>query len=173
MSDRFAAQITVGGTIKRSLVEELCGVISQSGAGPDWEGGCEPQNEADLLELVGENGTMVLHDCQACYGQFDDLEQFLEEHEIPFDRHSEAKYEYDGELVKYRPGHGCDVFEATQDGRVCVKVAEVEDIVRRLDSVETLGKRELLRLVEEVRDDLRGVMAMDVPPVPPFVIVEG
>jgi hypothetical protein len=36
-----------------------------------------------------------------------------------------------------------------------------------------MRKDQLLAVAESVRDDLRSLMAMDVPPVPRFEIVEG
>jgi hypothetical protein len=174
MSDRFAAQITIGGTIPRSLVEGLCNEISASGGSTDWgETNCEPSDERSLLNLRGENGTITLYDSEARYGEFPELEAFLIDHGIPFDRLSEAKWEYDGEVVKFRPVHELYHLLATQDGETSITSEEIEEIAKRLDYVDGLSKRELLDLVVQVRDDLRSVMGMDVPPVPPLVIVEG
>lgn len=173
MSERFAGDITIGGAVPRSLVPEFCRVIADSGAGPDYEGGCEPSTEEELLQLVGEDGTLVLHDCQARYGEFPELEGFLVSHGIPFDRSSEAKYEYDGEIVKFRPGHGTYHMSATQEGEATISASEIEGIVKRLDEIEGMRKDQLLAVAESVRDDLRSLMAMDVPPVPRFETVEG
>ena len=119
MSDRFSADITIGGAVPRSLVAALCEAISDSGAGLDWEGGCDPGCAEDLLHLAeaeGARGTIRLHDCQASYGEFPELEAFLIANGIAFDRASEAKYEYDGEVLKFRPGHEPYHLLATQDG---------------------------------------------------------
>jgi|MudIll2142460700_1097286.scaffolds.fasta_scaffold67830_4 hypothetical protein len=174
MSDRFAAQITIGGDVPRSLVEGLCNEISASGGSRDWgETSCEPSSAEELLASRGEDGTITLYDSEARYGEFPELESFLTAHGIPFDRTSEAKWEYDGEIVKFRPGHELYHLLATQDGETSITSEEIEEIAKRLDDVEGLSKRALLDLVVQVRDDLRSVMAMDVPPVPPLVIVEG
>ena len=43
----------------------------------------------------------------------------------------------------------------------------------RLDGIERMRKDELLAAAEAVRDDLRSLLGIDVPPVPAFTIVEG
>jgi hypothetical protein len=55
----------------------------------------------------------------ARYGEFPDLEELLIDKGIPFDRNSEAKYEFEAEIRKYRPpvgkSGGCDVFLSTNN----------------------------------------------------------
>jgi hypothetical protein len=173
MSDRMPAVITIGGEVKRSLVDEFCAVLADSGAGLACEGGCAPKGEKDLLALVNERGALVLGGAEVAWGAFDHLERFLQRHGIPFDRHSEAKYERDGEIVKYRPATGIESFTATQDGSVCVTVAEIEDVLKRLDAIAEMPADHGVAEATAVRDDLRGIMAMGIPPVPPLSIVEG
>ncbi len=172
MSDRMPAQITIGGTIKRSLVEELCGQITESGAGPEWDGGVKVRDEAELRRLIGKDGTITLYDCEARYGEFETLEAFLREHEIPFDRHCDAKYEYDGMLVKYRPATGLHEYLATQDGEQTINGVEIDEVASQLDGIEQMPHEQLLAVAAQVRDELRSLVGTDVPDVPPLVIVE-
>jgi hypothetical protein len=95
----------------------------------------------ELIEELRQHDTDVLragHD-EARYGSFDDLEAFLVRHGIAFDRQSDAKYEHDGRLVRFRPGMGQPHQSlATQAG---VPVIEVEDL-RPIQEVLQQGDRE-------------------------------
>ena len=63
-----------------------------------------------------------LVDDQARWGEFPELEAFLERHDIPFDRFHEGKYDIDPGLRQFRPGVGCQDFHATTTGEVVVPI---------------------------------------------------
>ena len=83
---------------------------------------------------------MHLTDDQARWGRFEELEEFLEEHRIPYRRRSEAKYEYDAELVEYRP----------EMGTVCCPTNSTGEPLVRLESLVAVDKA-LARTVERLR----------------------
>ncbi len=104
MSDRYAAQITIGGEIQQKDLTGLFKAIADEGISTEWDGGpFQPQHEKEILCVLNEDGHLRLCDTQASDGRFPDLEQWLIAHRIPFTRASEAKYENDAVVVEYRP----------------------------------------------------------------------
>lgn len=104
MSDRYAAQITIGGEIQQKDLTGLFKAITDEGISTEWDGDpFEPQHEKEILCVLNKDGHLRLCDTQASDGRFPDLEQWLIAHCIPFTRASEAKYENDAVVVDYRP----------------------------------------------------------------------
>ena len=100
MADRMAAEVWIGGKFPRSLwgVSRFRPV---HGLGPEpveihFRGGHSGRPERD--------GLLHFADVEAAWGQFQELEGWLREHNLPFRRHSEAKYEYSPELGRVPAG---------------------------------------------------------------------
>lgn len=131
MSDRIPALIEIGGPIPRALVPKLLRRIKAEGLRWNW---CEEPVAAstpeELLTELKRHDSEVLSigDDQAAWGEFE-LEDFLMEHNITFDRRSDAKYEYDGLLVRFRPGmkEPAETL-ATQDGDPTIPLDELRPI---------------------------------------------
>ena len=138
MGDYFPGHISIGGAVPRKLAGKLCEAIKDSGASLDY--GCapfEPENADDLLAAAKTSGTLELMDDEATYGQFEELEAFLVKHKIPFDRHSDAKYEFDAERVVFRPGmKEPQIQPATNDDDVLVRADDVMDVVKGLEAAK-------------------------------------
>ncbi len=165
MSDRFPGLIEIGGPLSRGLVPELLARVQAKTLRWDW---CEDAVQATTPdELVDE---LRQHDCsvlsagddEACGGCFPDLEDFLVEHGIAFNRRSDAKYEYDGELVYFRPGmQEPGWIRATQDGEPVVLLDDLQNVrplLRQGDHQQALAK------LDELLDAI--------PPLPPLTIVD-
>lgn len=118
MSDRFAAEITIGGKIARTDFIKLFKVAEGEGLCLEWgDTGSMPDTPQELLEAVEPGEPLVLNDAEARYGMFEELEQFCFEHGIAYSRHSDARYEYDGEIAWWVPGKEQPrTTTATQDG---------------------------------------------------------
>ena len=100
MADRMAAEIWIGGTLRRSLLEEF----PISDLRLDWDNNCLASSaEADILAARDEDGLLHFADVEAAWGEFEELEGWLREHNLPFRRRSEGKYEHMPELVEFRP----------------------------------------------------------------------
>ena len=84
MAERMAAQIWIGGRLSANQVDELCGAIATEGVSLDWgDRRFCPSTPQDLLQArVEHHDSRVLWLCdgQASWGEFDDLESFLQEH---------------------------------------------------------------------------------------------
>lgn len=106
MPDRFAATIDIGDEITNPKVAAAL-ITAIADDGPRWEWG-EPslESEDEIIDLMQDTagGTLRLVDEEARYGQFDAIESACRELGLSFVRHSEARYEYDGELVWWQPG---------------------------------------------------------------------
>ncbi len=163
MSDRIPALIEIGGPIPRALVPKLLRRIKAEGLRWNW---CEEPVAAstpeELLTELKRHDSEVLSigDDQAAWGEFE-LEDFLMEHNITFDRRSDAKYEHDGLLVQFRPGMKEPAERlATQDGEATLRLDDLRPIQKLLRK----GKHhEALAELDKLLDAI--------PPLPPLSIV--
>lgn len=138
MSDRFAAAITLGGDVPRRLLDKLADMIASEGVSIDWQYSLDKSAVQKAIEdAVATTETIRFTDDQASYGQFEQLEGFLVKHRIHFDRHSEARYEYDGENVYYRGGRKVAVMLANYSGDPLVSCQDVRKILDNSKSDQT------------------------------------
>jgi len=125
MADYFAGRIEIGGPLRRRTLNTLIEAILNYGRLSLVGYGDVPATEVTLREAFQTGQTVTLYDDQARYGQFDELEEFLVRHRIHFDRLSDARFEYNAELVRYRGRGQPAVFPSNTDGQMLVKVEEV------------------------------------------------
>ncbi|MEW6048083.1 MAG: hypothetical protein AB1609_16685 [Bacillota bacterium] len=142
MAERIPATLWVGGSITREQYEEIKRLIEQEG---------EP-----FLSTV-EPDSLVCGADNALCGEFRDLEEYLVRHGIPFNRHTEAKYEYDATLRVFRPGMFDEYAPANQDGNVVVLAEDVRQAI-----ATTTAREDLVRRLEELT---RACV-----PLPPLVV---
>lgn len=130
MSDRFPAEITIGGTIPRRLLDELAGMIASEGVSLDWQYALDTAAVRAAIEAAASKGkTVRFTDDEACFGQFDDLENWLTNRGIDFDRHGDARYEYDGENAYGRGRKRPVIINADQSGKDLVRAEEVREVL--------------------------------------------
>ena len=150
MSDYFAGEITIGGTITRPVLEELKNLIIQEGYSLDYG---EPWTEEQLEKAFTTEESVRICDHEARYGELEEIRDFLVENKIPFDAHNDARYEYDAENTYYRGqdtyGQSRYSFLSTQDGRDLIEYSSVESIVND-------GELDEEQKVEEIRQLLEG-----------------
>jgi hypothetical protein len=178
MSDHMAAEIWIGGKIPASEVAGLCAAIGSEHVALDWgEGNFAPTSAQELLNAYdGEH--LHLCDDQAAWGEFEALETHLREHNVPFDRRSEGKYEYDPEQVTFRPNSGSEVYTTTAAGNPTVAVASLQPVLEVLDSFHQwlqagkISKAGALRRVQRLQKLLRATLPQEATPLEPFEIVE-
>ena len=184
MSERIAAEIQIGGKVRRSVAEELCGVIATERVSLEWGGSpFKPRTVDELLAARHDNGdgllTLRLYDDEASWGEFDDLEEFLREHKIPFVRYTEGKYDYDPEVVGFHPTCG-HVQELTDHNRnPTLQAAALKPIANSLARILAgmrNGKLETAKLqlkLQRLHGKLRKCLPPDVPALETFEIIEG
>ena len=146
MSDRYPAQIHIGGPIPRTLLEELVRKIAETGASLNgYDDGYAGEDE--IRTALRESAVVNLYDCHASYGHFRELEAFLIEHGIHFNHHSEACYEYDAQNTCYRGGQVLTM-AANQAGHPLLSITEVLAILNNAQ-LEDHGRLEALRQLAE------------------------
>ncbi len=178
MSERMAAQIWIGGRLSANQVDELCGVIATEGVSLDWgDSQFCPSNPQDLLQARDEHDdSQVLRLCddQASWGEFNDLESFLQEHAIPYTRQSEAGGGYNGEVVEYRPPADPVCIPVDANGSPTVDVEAMRRVAKALDvALQRLDAGEVCKAVlrlKRARQSLCKRLPPDIPPLPSFEI---
>jgi len=130
MSDRFPAEISLGGRIPRRLLDELAGMIAAEGVSLDWQYALDRAGvRAAIEEVAGHGETVRFTDDQAAYGLFEELESWLTRHGIDFDRHGDARYEWDGENAYGRGRRRPIIVNADQSGKDLISAEEVREVL--------------------------------------------
>jgi hypothetical protein len=174
----MAAEIWIGGKLRRSLLEEF----PVSDLCLEWDQGrLKSTSEADITAARNEDGLLHFADVEAAWGEFQELESWLREHNLPFRRHSEGKYEHSPELVEFRPDlkgkRNRQVYTlTTPEGDPVVSVAEIEKVTDRMAKLAANTNKpaaQRLRAWEGLLAKLVRVLPPKLPPLPPFEIVDG
>jgi hypothetical protein len=179
----MAAEIQIGGKVRRSVAGELCGVIATEGVSLDWgDAPFRPATPEDLLAARSDDGDglllLRLYDHEAAWGELEELEEFLREHEIPFCRYSEGKYEYTPETAGYFPQLGPVAWLTDHERHPIVLASEARPIEAQLHRVvESMerGKATLATLVRQIKASLKSLRATlppDVPALDAFEIID-
>ena len=178
MGERMAAQIWIGGQLSARLADELRGAIATQYVSLEFgDGQFCPDNPQDLLQArVEHDDSRVLRLCddQASWGEFDELESFLQAHAIPYTRHGDGGGDYNGEIVEYRPGTDPVCIPVDTNGNAIIDVDVVRRVAKALDTVlEQLDadavRKAALRL-KRTRKSLRKQLPPDIPPLPSLEI---
>lgn len=170
MGEHMPAEILVGGRVPTALVPELCAAITAAGASLDWGDACfKPSTAQDLLDNCTEHDKAVvlqLCDDQASWGEFKELEAFLVERAIAFDRFSDGRYEFDPEWVSLRPGSELQVQPINSQREPQVYLKSVWDLRKRLTLARTAAERGQHKAVLRHLRDLQAAVERVAPPLP-------
>jgi len=137
MSDRFWARLTIGGP---------------------WPG---PMSELNLRRLIddmsdngeifsGYHGLIQMDNSEARYGGFEDLEGWLGEVRIPYDRQSSGYGEYDPQIVFSRATHDFSEFLCNQHGEPMISIQEIESVLKLYDTKKVFSAATLVEKLREV-----------------------
>jgi len=169
MADRFTTGIRIGGKVKRALIPGLIQAINAEQLQQEW-GKALPEiaTEDQLLSHRNEKGALWFCNEEQAWGRFEELEEFLVEKGIQFDREHGPRYETDGELALFRPGmkepRYC-VADASGALTVAVeKIQKIRDLLKR--NPAKTGVQRALRALNALCEDA------DVELLPRFEIVE-
>jgi hypothetical protein len=180
MSEPIAAEIRIGGPVPATLVPGLCRAIAQERLSLDWgDAPFSPTTKGELLAARDDlDGALLLrfYDDQASYGEFEELEHFLQRHGIPFDRLSEPKWEFTALTVVFRPGR--DLIEVPTDPQHRPTVlAEslgpaAKSLTRAIHHMEKGDAQKALRAAKRAERLLEKSLPPAVPPLETFAIIE-
>ena len=171
MGEYYPAEIRIGGRVPATLLEGFLSEIASAGVSVgDYDGPAFDCNNADdPRQALDDQGCLVLADNQASYGQFEGLEAFCIKNGIPFDRHSDAHYEFDAQNVRFRPGmeRPAQVY-SNNCGDDLMDADEVRTVARELARLAKakLTKEKLLAAVLKTTRKLNKALPPDVEPLP-------
>lgn len=162
MSERYAANIKIGGQISKRRVPRLLKTICAASISHDWgEPPFEPQSAEELSTAI-RDGHLFLCDDQTRYGEFPELEAACRKLSLSYTRWCEGYCEYDAELVDWRPGMPeplCRI-GSNSSNAIFIPADEVRKALKHLESNHIGRARELLRK-----------LCPDIPDLPPFTVV--
>lgn len=117
MSERFWARIRIGGPVPDSLLPELKTQLCQADL--------ISSESVDLSDFSDGDGVLGFEDGAACWGYFEELEEWLENNEIEFDRKSDGCCDISPEKVSCRRATGKRSFILDHSGNVVIQADEV------------------------------------------------
>lgn len=163
MSDRIPAAIDIGGELPKELVDDFIQAIADNGPSLEWgDKPFEPKTAQDLME-ARTDGLLTLKADDARQGCFHSVEAFCAKHGLSYDRQSDAKCDFDGELVQKRPGEKEHIMYCTNTGIPLVAVADIQRLFG--------AKLEQLRKCPQVRKDkLFELCGLNIRPLPRFTV---
>ena len=118
MAEYFDGAIRIGGNITREQWDRM------------------KEIEPELARSIPSQIDGIFEHCSANtrMGQFEELETYLQEQGISYDRHSGAAYDFDAEETSFRPGVPVITAYATNGGTILCDAYEVLDyIIRHVD----------------------------------------
>lgn len=164
MADHMRAELMIGGPVPRRLIPELVRVVKTEYLTVDDD--CfDADDEEEILGFVdNQDGLLCLANEEARYGAFNELETFLVENEIAFDRCSWPKYEFGGSIRSYRPTLDMNVEDYWNEhlGRIVAR-HELVPVLLLLESSKP----------DEARELLEKALAPHVPDLTPLRFVDG
>ena len=165
MGDYYWGQMNIGGRVTARQFHEM----------QKLEDSLQGVDPLDLPEEAaggyGEKpmlykGVLYFGDPQASYGQFEELEEYLIEQGIPFDRNSDGYFEYPPESRSSRPGVGAVRADSVEQGGIVSDTKQMLDYIKRGLSVE-----DIVALGDEADEGVRLTLMLEKYPLPPFEFV--
>ena len=131
----------------------------------------------DLLanrQQIARRLYLCLGDDQVSWGEFPELEAFLVEHDLPFDRFSEGKWEYEPTWTYYRLGQSVRTLVTNPRHEAVVTVSglhRVNDHLSRLAQMNT-SKSEIMRQLQLIERQLIRLLPAPVPLLPSLTVTK-
>jgi len=176
MADHMAAEIWIGGKMNASLVSEFCNAISEQCVSLEWGGShFQPSVTADLMDHRRELGNaqvLWLCDDQARWGEIAALEAFLQKHNVPFTRQTDGKYEYDPEVLEFRPGREPTSSTTNKSGEPVIPISTLTELAKGLDAaLSTATRAEMARQIWDARRFLESCLPPALPALESFEVI--
>ena len=162
MSERYAANIVIGGSLPKIRLPELLRAVQEAAVSIEWgDAPLNPQSEQDLLSAIDE-GQLWLCDDQTRNGDFPELETACRELGLSYTRQSEGYCGYDAEVADWRFGMTEPLVRTGSNAgqQTYVPEEEVRKALKHLESNHIGRARKLLRK-----------LCPDIPDLPPFQII--
>ena len=173
MAEHFAGAIQIGGPIPRRLLEDFMKQVDGSSR-TYGDAPTRITTEEELLAALNPaSHWLEIEDDQASGGMFWELEKWLEENGIAYDRQSDAKYEFSAECVYFRPGRGLFTFTGDQDHAAFVPLAKVREVKNKLfeEAAHAAFLDAFVKNVQALAMEL-DILAPDIEDLPPLTVVD-
>jgi hypothetical protein len=149
MAERFPTEVIIGGKVPTAAVSGLLEAIRTEGLYLDWsDTDFDVQTADDLLAAVGKDGLLHLTDADRSWGEVKELEAYLRENNIAYDKLVSGKYEYDAGLASFRPDMG-EPYVSVTTADFCPVVA-ITRVKEARDLLRQSKPRAALELLEEL-----------------------
>lgn len=175
MGERAFASIDIGGSMPKSLLKMFMSMIKDSGAGPEDSGveflfqgeHTNWSNRKRIEFLVQHHNGAFLHlaDGEAVGAMFEELETWLKNNNIPFDRHSDAHWEWGASNYYFRPGGTDVVMTSDYNGN---DVVEAHLVRSAREALSDGNAHAALKFLDDALGD-----AAAIPELPPFKVIDG
>ena len=163
MSDRMCACITIGGQLHRGEAPVLLRAITEAGVSLEWgDARFAPETVEELLSVLRDD-RLWLCDDKAAYGELPELEATCRELGLAYRRHGEGKYEFNPQLVDWRPGMAEPLVRMGDNNDVKTAYVPEQTVKRALKLLEENHNAEAVKILRDLCPDL--------PEVPRFEIV--
>jgi hypothetical protein len=168
------AEIWVGGQLPRSLLSEF----PIDDLRIDWDEHPVDRTSEEMLLASREDDYLHFCDTEAAWGEFAELEGWLREHNIPFQRQASGRYEYDACFVEFRPdlpGKPDRYTLTTAEGAPVICREEIEKALQsmaRLVADEKRPAEKRLQAWERIYRKLSNSIPPKLPPLPKFEIID-
>lgn len=148
MADYFYANIEIWGKFDRGKIEELLDVldVEQPANFTIEDNSSEISPQKAILESYNEKMPLYIEDKQARCGEFEVIESFCIDNNIPFLRTSSGYCEYTPEEVYY-DGQKLENIITDADGYSVIRISEIEDLLPGEDATvdESLSALEKIK----------------------------
>lgn len=168
MGENYPGEISIGGEISETILLELFNVLEEWGLGYDLNEGPAVFSSVKDIRLDAE-GHFSLCDSTASYGMFEELETFLKDKNLPYNRWSSSCVGYDAELSYFRPGYDVVNESVTSNYDRYITRAELGKMVSELEEITTEGVTGWIRvkgIIQKLKD-----MSKDLSELPRFIVV--
>ena len=193
MSDRYCAEISIGGKVPKSKIAGLISAINSQECRTGWGGSPvdlgDPEEELDyaigkLKELIWDEdkhtgdkkGLLWLCDPEARWGELDEIRGYCDENDIGYHHFSEGYGEYDPEVKEFRPGWDeFDSYITDQDGNPMncgTQVSPLLDVLNHVDWTQKVNPILVKQIIKHSKA-LRSLLPKKTEPLEPFEIIEG
>ncbi len=151
MADRFPHWCSIGGKVKAKKLERLQKQIASVG----WPS----------MVLNAEEGKLILTDDDGVCDAYEDFLAWLQKNKLPYDYVCSGRYEYNGDMQKWRPGMDhiavCET-EASDQPFLARNSSALMKVLKELDAKRCDRKK----MAAFIRHEL----LMDVPELPKFQV---
>lgn len=157
MAEYIPATILIGGQLASDQLPKLFAAVQEDGVLDADHGGIGDRGELEAL-IDGARPLLLVHP-DASYGKLPALEAACESLGLTYRRESDAKYEYEAEIVSWAPGMAEPRWtQGSQGGAAVIAIAAV----RRLLDTPAASDAEVIARVGEM---LAGYAPVEVPPL--------